>query len=114
MDKKKKDRLRKDKKGLGSVIKLILKIFVFLFLLLVIIGIFYFYKTYGKTIIKLQQEAKEIARSSTEETFKSSQTGLVYDINGELISTLKGVKDVYYIEYKDIPITILNAICDRG
>ena len=110
MDKKKKDRLRKDKKGLGSVIKLILKIFVFLFLLLVIIGIFYFYKTYGKTIIKLQQEAKEIARSSTEETFKSSQTGLVYDINGELISTLKGVKDVYYIEYKDIPITILNAI----
>ena len=110
MGKKKKHTLNKNKKSVGRAIKHVLKLLAFLFLLLVVIGIFYFYNTYGKTIIKLQQEAKKIARSSTEETFKSSQTGLVYDINGELISTLKGVKDVYYIEYKDIPPTILNAI----
>ncbi len=110
MGKKKKHTLNKNKKSVGRAIKHVLKLLSFLFLLLVVIGIFYFYNTYGKTIIKLQQEAKKIARSSTEETFKSSQTGLVYDINGELISTLKGVKDVYYIEYKDIPPTILNAI----
>lgn len=110
MNKKKNKRLRKDKKGLGSVIKQILKIFIFLFLLTVIVGVFNFYKSYGKTIINIQKEAKKIARSSTEETFKTSQTGLVYDVNGDLISRLKGARDVYYIDYKDVPITILNAI----
>lgn len=110
MNKKKKHTPKKDKSSLGRTIKLVLKLFVFLFLLFVLIGMFYFYNTYGKTIIRIQQEARKIARSSTEETFKESQTGLVYDINGELISTLSGVKDVYYIEYKDITPTILNAI----
>lgn len=110
MDKNQKHTLKKDKGRVGRAIKLVLKFFVFLFLLLVVIGIFYSYNKYGKTIIRIQQEAKRIARSSTEETFKESQTGLVYDINGELIASLRGVKDVYYIEYKDIPPTILNAI----
>lgn len=115
MVKKNKKKANKTKinitmKDIGQKIRLILKLMVFIVLLGTIIGIFYFYNTYGKIIIRLQQEARSIVRSSTEETFRSSQTGLVYYNNGELISTLKGVKDVYYIDYKDIPSQIINAI----
>ncbi|TAH68462.1 MAG: glycosyl transferase [Anaerolineaceae bacterium] len=110
MDKRKKDSVKKDKRRIGKAIKLILKLFVLLFLLALVVGIFYFYNTYGRILIKLQKEARNIVHSSSEETFRSSQTSIVYDINGELISTLRGVKDVYYIEYKDIPTTVLNAI----
>lgn len=110
MDKGKKSSSRKDKRSIGQGFKLILKLFVIFFLLALIIGIFYFYNSYGRIIIRLQKEARDIVRFSSEETFRSSQTSLVYDNNGELISTLRGVKDVYYIEYKDIPSTVLNAI----
>lgn len=110
MNERKKSKIKKLMKKIGRNIRLILNFTVFIILVGVIIGILYFYNTYGKIIIKMQQEAKSIVRSSTEETFRSSQTGLVYYNNGELISTLKGVKDVYYIEYKDIPPEIINAI----
>lgn len=110
MDKRKKKPLEKENKKLRQTIKLILMIFVIVFLLALVIGIFYFYNSYGKLVIKLQQEARSIVHSSSEDTFRSSQTSIVYDNNGELIATLKGVKDVYYIEYKDIPPTVLNAI----
>ncbi len=110
MDKRNRDSINKERKRVGRAIKLILKLFVLLFLLALVIGIFYFYNSYGRTIVRLQKEAKDLVRSSSEESFRSSQTSLVYDNDGELISTLRGVKDVYYIEYKDIPATVLNAI----
>jgi len=110
MDKRKGTKAKKVMSKIGHKIKLVLKFAVFLVLLAVITGIFYFYNTYGKIIMKYQQEARSIVRSSTEETFRSSQTSLVYYNNGELISALKGVKDVYYIEYKDIPADVINAI----
>lgn len=106
----KKNSKKKEKRKVGKVIKFILKLFVFLFLLALVIGIIYFYNTYGKVLIKLQREARSIVRSSSEDVFSISQTSLVYDNDGELISTLRGVKDAYYIEYKDIPATVLNAI----
>jgi len=110
MDKRKGTKAKKVMSKIGHKIKLVLKFAVFLVLLAVITGIFYFYNTYGKIIMKYQQEARSIVRSSTEETFRSSQTSLVYYNNGELISALKGVKDVYYIEYKDMPADVINAI----
>ena len=110
MNKRKKNSAMKNNKRTGQAIKLILKLFVLLFLLALMIGIIYFYNSYGRTILKLQREAKDIVRTSSEETFRPAQTSLIYDNDGELISTLRGVKDVYYIEYKDIPTTVLNAI----
>ena len=110
MDKRKHKSIKKEKRSIGKVVKLILKLLVLLFLLALLVGMVYFYNSYGRVIIKLQKEAKNIARASSEESFRSSQTSLVYDNDGELISTLRGVKDVYYIEYKDIPPTVLNAI----
>lgn len=66
------------------------------------IGIYYF-GGYAQKVNELQAEAKRLVGRSDEDTFRSSQTSLVYDVNGTLISALKGEKDVYYLEYKDIP-----------
>jgi membrane peptidoglycan carboxypeptidase len=110
MDKRKRNSIKKEKKRVGQALKLTLKLFVLFFLLALVGGIFYFYNSYGRTIIRLQKEAKDIVRSSSEASFRSSQTSLVYDNDGELISTLRGIKDVYYIDYKDIPTAALNAI----
>lgn len=76
-----------------------------LFLLLLVgvaLGVYYF-GGYAKTISELQTEAKELVSKSSEKTFRSVQTSLVYDANGQLISRLKGEKDVYYLEFEDIP-----------
>jgi len=110
MNRRNRTKAKRIASKIGQGIKLVLKLTVFLILLTVIIGIIYFYNTYGKVIMKYQQEARDIVSSATEETFSSSQTSLVYYNNGELISTLKGVKDVYYIEYEDIPTAVINAI----
>lgn len=63
----------------------------------------YYFGGYAQTVSKLQREAKELVRTSSDETFRSVETSLVYDAGGNLISTLKGEKDVYYLEYEDIP-----------
>jgi membrane peptidoglycan carboxypeptidase len=101
---------KKDKVKIKSLVKLSLQISV-LFVLVVITGlIVYFYQTYGKTILELQTEAKRQVRSSTSDTFKASQTSLVYDTESNLISTLKAEKDVYYIPYENIPISAIDAM----
>lgn len=106
---KKKNR-KKDKKTIGQVIKLILQVSLLLFLLAIVGGIVYFYNSYGKTLFELQAEAKKIVSASTPETFRASQTSLVYDSEGELISTLKTEKDQYYIDYKDIPSLAIHSM----
>jgi penicillin-binding protein 1A len=68
---------------------------------LVIILIFYF--KFGKDITQYQLEAKKLVAESNIETFRQSETSLVYDTNDELISVLRGEKDVYYIPYDNIP-----------
>lgn len=75
-----------------------------LFLLVVGAGLgVYYFGGYAQTVSELQAEAKSLVSKSSEKTFRSVQTSLVYDANGQLISTLKGEKDVYYLEFEDIP-----------
>ena len=98
------------KKSVRKKVVLALQLIALFTLLTVAIGIFYFYFTYGKTILELQSEAKQKVSASTEETFRSSQTSLVYDSQGNLISTLKAEKDVYYIKYEEIPNSVIDAM----
>lgn len=80
-------------------------------ILLVLAGLaFYFFGGYAKKIADLKSEAYDYVHSASESTFRSSQTSLVYDSNGDLISVLKGEKDVYYLEYEDIPSDVCSAI----
>ncbi|MGB4660992.1 MAG: transglycosylase domain-containing protein [Mobilitalea sp.] len=105
-----KNIIKKRKNRIGQGFKLALQLLSLLILLTVLIGMIYFYHTYGKTILRLQAEAKQMVNHSTEETFKSSQTTLLYDTQGNLISTLKAEKDVYYIKINDIPQAVIDAV----
>lgn len=84
---------------------------LFLLMLSVVFGVgAWFYARYGAGLERLQKEARRIVAESSDETFRQSETSLVYDANGMLISSLKGEKDVYYIELKDIPSDVVEAM----
>ena len=96
--KKKKKKKRKKR-------KILLKVSI-VFLLLVVIGWF----TFGTKVMKLRSEAKELVAQSTEDTFKASQTSIVYDTNGKQLLKFKGEKDVYYLKYKELPVYVIAAV----
>ncbi len=82
-----------------------------LLMLVVAAGVgWYFYGGYAQKVSALQREAKELVKDSDESTFRSVQTSLVYDADNTLISTLNGEKDVYYLEYEDIPAYVPAAM----
>lgn len=83
---------------------------VFLMFLVVAGVSYYYYGGYGKQVQNMKQEADMLVRTSNESTFRAVQTSVVYDINGNKISTLKGEKDVYYLNYDEIPVDAVAAI----
>lgn len=83
----------------------------FLLMLLVVGGLgYYYYGGYARQITDMQKEARSYVRTASEDTFRSTQTSVVYDKNGNTITTLKGEKDVYYLEYEQIPVDVCAAI----
>ncbi len=101
---------KKKGRSLKGKIKVGLQLLLFLLLLAIAGALLYFYLQYGKTIFALQADAKHKVRTSTEDSFKASQTSLVYDIDGNLISALKSEKEVYYIAYEEIPEAFVDAM----
>ena len=99
ISKEKKPKKKKKKR------KILLKISI-VFLLLVVIGWF----TIGMKVMKLRAEAKDLVANTSEQTFKATQTSVVYDTNGKVITKLKGEKDVYYLKYKDLPVYAVAAM----
>ena len=85
--------------------KVLLKVSI-VFLLLVVIGWF----TFGAKVMKLRSEAKKLVSESNEQTFKASQTSIVYDTNGKQLLKFKGEKDVYYLKYKELPVYVIAAV----
>ena len=60
----------------------------FLLMILVVGGVgYYYYGGYGRQIANMKDEALRYVRASNEDTFRSSQTSVVYDKNGEKITT---------------------------
>lgn len=82
---------------------LALRISLLVILLVILIGGIIFYCLYGKELLAMQQEAKKAVAASTVETFRSSETSVIYDSKGNEISELKGEKDVYYLSDDEIP-----------
>lgn len=64
------------------------------------IGAFVFFYPKLNTIYL---DAAQKVNNIKEDTFKATQTSLVYDSNNNIIAKLKGEKDVYYLEIDDIP-----------
>ncbi|WP_167955653.1 PBP1A family penicillin-binding protein [Anaerosporobacter faecicola] len=90
-------------------LKLGLKIMFLVMLIVALVLILLFYNKYGKKILRMQAEAKKFVSESTLDTFRASETSLVYDVEGDVISELKGEKDVYYLDYQDIPQEVIDA-----
>jgi penicillin-binding protein 1A len=93
-----------------QVLGIIIKSIVLAFLITIVLGIVLFYATYGRRLIQMQKQVREMVDNSTYDTFKAAQTSLVYDSDGNVISTIKTEKDVYYLDYKDIPSYAVEAM----
>lgn len=106
MAKKKK----KPKSKLRRRIGLVVKVTILLLLLSILVGGLIFYFRYGKQIIAMQEEAVELVQDSTVETFRASETSIAYNSKGKQVAVLKGEKDVYYLNYTDIPQSAIDAM----
>ena len=54
-------------------------------------------------VMSMYREATALVAESDENTFRSEQTSIVYDAGGSELKKLKGEKDVYYLDYDNIP-----------
>lgn len=84
-------------------------IFSLLLLTIVFLGVV-FYERYGKEIIELKKEADFIVENSSASDFKASETSLIYDADGNLLTKVKSDKDVYYLSFDEIPQYFKDAI----
>ena len=107
---KKTKKQKKQKSPIGRAIGIVIKIIIALLLAIVVIGGVLIYMKYGKKLIAMESDAKKIVSKSTMETFRQNETSIIYDANGNIMSKLKGEKDVYYIKYSDIPQVAVDAI----
>lgn len=102
--KKKQKRIKKHPKfWLGF------KIFMLMFLLTVLVVGLAFYMKYGRDIFRMQDEAIQIVKNSTEDTFRASETTIAYNSKGKQIAVLKGDKDSYYMSIDEIPKYVKDA-----
>jgi hypothetical protein len=107
---KKVKKQKRQKNPVERAIGIVLKIIIALLLAIVVIGGVLIYMKYGKKLIAMESDAKKIVSKSTMETFRQNETSIIYDANGNIMSKLKGEKDVYYIKYSDIPQVAVDAI----
>lgn len=87
--------MKKKNKKLRKIIFLILMFFAGI--ILIFLGVI------GGKILKLRSNAKDIMKNVTSDTFRQTQTSIIYDKDGKIISTLSGIKELYYLEGDDIP-----------
>lgn len=70
----------------------------------------YNYGGYAAKLQELRQEAIRMVRESDEYTFVPSQTSIIYDADGAMISYIKGEKESDYVQYEDIPAEFVTAM----
>lgn len=103
---KKHSKKKKKKTLFGRIIRIQLGILLVAFL--AIMGLLYM--KYGTAVIAMYKDAKQLVAESTPETFKASETSLVYDSDKKLMKKIKNEKEVYYLEYEDIPQYAIDAM----
>lgn len=80
-------------------------------MLVVVAAIFvYYYGGYAQELQSIREDAVRLVRKSDESTFIPSQTSIIYDADGEVISFIKGEKEADYVEYEDIPAEFVSAM----
>lgn len=101
---------KKKKKKKYRYFRLFVKIQLVLFLAVAAACAYYFYGGYGREVQAMKAEAEQLVRTSTEETFRGSQTSIVYAADGSVISMLKDTKESYYLTREEIPGNVVAAI----
>lgn len=69
-----------------------------------------FYFKYGDSLLKWKSEARQLVRESTKDTFRASETSMIYASNKKPIAKLGGDKDSYYLDFEDIPQTAVDCL----
>lgn len=87
-----------------------MKIALLVFLLIILIGGIVFYFKYGKEIFAMQDDARNLVKNSSTETFRASETSIVYNNKGNEIAKLKGEKDSYYVTFDKLPQAAKDAV----
>ena len=103
---KKHSKKKKKKTLFGRIIRIQLGILLVAFL--AIMGLLYM--KYGTAVVAMYKDAKQLVAESTPDTFKASETSLVYDSDKKLMKKIKNEKEVYYLEYEDIPQYAIDAM----
>ena len=80
-----------------------MKVLIIVLLLGALVAGIWLYHEYAGPILSLKAKAERIADQSREEDFKSALTSIIYDANGEKITTLRSEKASYYLSYKELP-----------
>lgn len=86
------------------------KIFLLLLLLAILGVLIVFYFKFGDELLKWKNEATKIIENSTVDTFRSSETSMVYSSNNSVVAKLKGDKDSYYLTFDEIPQYVKDAM----
>lgn len=100
---------KKKKRKFWLLTRIFQSFFVVVFMACVVMAVGIYMK-YGKTVLTLYSTAQKILDESSEEDFKATETSLVYDGSGDLMKTLKGDKDLYYLDSSSIPDDVKNAL----
>ncbi len=87
-----------------------LKIQMVLIILVLFAMGYYFLGGYATKVADMKKEAEALVATSSVDTFRTSETSEVYDVNGKLISRVKGEKDVYYLTLDEIPVYARQAV----
>ncbi len=95
--------MKKFFRALGKFIWGTVKVLIIIALLAVLVVGIWFYHEYAKPILALRAKAERIAEQSSPADFKSALTSIIYDSNGEKISTLRSEKASYYLKYNELP-----------
>lgn len=88
----------------------VVKLQIVLMLLLVGGLLAYNYGGFAKQLESFRKEALQLVYESDETTFVPSQTSVIYDADGRIISYIKGEKEAAYVRYEDIPGAFVTAM----
>lgn len=90
-------------------IKKRIRLIVFSIITLILVGAFITFAPTISRVMQLRQEALLKMTGCNADTFKSTQTTVVYDCNGQQLLTMRAAKDMYYLDISEIPIALQNA-----
>ncbi len=102
-----KSKKKKGKRGVLKTAGRSIKLLLFLTILL-LVGVLYL--RYGRDVTTMYQEAKLLVKLSSNDTFRQTETSIIYDVEGNELKSLSGEKKVFYVDYKDIPQYFIDAM----